>query len=178
MTFFISGGAKNGKSSLAQQLAVQLAGGERHVYVATMIPTGEEDQERIHRHVADRAGMDFETIECSGDITAIADPDTTFLVDSVTALMQNALFPPENGYKMDLAAAERCIRQLTDFTHMVRHAVFVSDFLYADAETYSETTEAYRQALARADRLLAAACDTVVEMCAGCPIVYKGELPR
>ena len=35
MTFFISGGAKNGKSTLAQDLAVSLAAGGCHYYVAT-----------------------------------------------------------------------------------------------------------------------------------------------
>ena len=38
MTFLISGGAKNGKSSLAQNLAVALAEGGTHYYIATMIP--------------------------------------------------------------------------------------------------------------------------------------------
>ena len=53
MTYFISGGAKNGKSTLAQDLAVALAGGGKHYYVATMISTGSEDDARIRRHVAD-----------------------------------------------------------------------------------------------------------------------------
>lgn len=59
MTVFISGGAKCGKSSVAQDLTVALANGGKHYYVATMIPSGEEDQERIRRHLADRDGMGF-----------------------------------------------------------------------------------------------------------------------
>ena len=57
MTVFISGGAKCGKSSIAQNIAVKLAAGEGLYYVATMIPTGVEDDERIRRHLADRAGI-------------------------------------------------------------------------------------------------------------------------
>ena len=34
MTYFISGGAKNGKSTLAQDLTVFLANGGKHYYVA------------------------------------------------------------------------------------------------------------------------------------------------
>ena len=45
MTVFISGGAKCGKSSIAQEIAVRLAAGEGLYYVATMIPTGVEDDE-------------------------------------------------------------------------------------------------------------------------------------
>ena len=39
MTVFLSGGAKNGKSTLAQALAVKLSGEGKRYYVATMIPT-------------------------------------------------------------------------------------------------------------------------------------------
>ena len=38
MIVFVSGGAKNGKSGFAQDLAVQLANGGKRYYVATMIP--------------------------------------------------------------------------------------------------------------------------------------------
>ena len=63
MIVFITGGAKNGKSSYAQELAVRLAAGGKHYYIATMIPVDEEDRERIRRHIADREGMGFETVE-------------------------------------------------------------------------------------------------------------------
>ena len=38
MTILISGGSKSGKSMLAQELTLRLAGGGKHYYVATMIP--------------------------------------------------------------------------------------------------------------------------------------------
>ena len=176
MTVFISGGAKCGKSSIAQDIAVKLAAGEGLCYVATMIPTGNEDTERIRRHVADRAGMGFETIECFRNISRIADPQGTFLVDNITSLIQNAMFPPENNYEMDLSAAKRCAEELTVFARSVRHGVFVSDYIYSDAMGYSESTERYRRALAAADRLLAKECDVVMEVTAGNPIIYKGAL--
>ena len=180
MTFFISGGAKSGKSSLAQDLTVALSEGGKHYYVATMISTGAEDDERIRRHIADREGLGFETVECFTDIMAClktADREGAFLVDSVTALMQNAMFPADNNYEMDLTAAQRCADRLVEFAGAVKHAVFVSDYIYADAQRYSESTEAYRKALADADRRLAAICDTVVEVSAGQYFVHKGELP-
>lgn len=179
MTVFISGGAKCGKSALAQNLTVTLAEGEKHYYVATMISTGAEDDERIRRHIADRAGMGFETVECFCNIMDClksADKDGTFLVDSVTSLMQNALFPIEKNYEMDLLGASRCAEALVEFAHIVRHAVFVSDYIYSDAERYSDSTEAYRRCLADIDRRLAKICDVVVEVSAGQYVVHKGEL--
>ena len=177
MTVLISGGAKCGKSTLAQNLTVALARGERCCYVATMIPTGKEDRERIRRHIADRDGMGFETVECFQNIMSIADPNGTFLVDSVTALIQNALFPAEKNYEMDLEGAERCAGELAAFAKSVCHAVFVSDCIFSDAQRYSKSTECYRKCLADIDRRLAQVCDTVIEVSAGQAIVYKGELP-
>ena len=179
MTVFISGGTKCGKSSLAQDLTVALAKGEKHYYVATMISTGEEDNERIRRHIADRDGMGFETVECFRNIMDClntADKDGVFLVDSVTALIQNSLFPMEKNYEMDLEAANRCAGELVEFAHTVRHAVFVSDYIYSDAEAFSESTEMYRKCLASIDRRLAQICDTVIEVSTGQSIVYKGEI--
>ena len=177
MTYFISGGAKNGKSTLAQNIAVALDG--KRYYVATMISTGEEDNERIRQHIEDRDGMGFETVECFHNIMDClntVDKDGVFLVDSVTALIQNSLFPMEKNYEMDLEAANRCAGELVEFAHTVRHAVFVSDYIYSDAEAFSESTEMYRKCLASIDRRLAQICDTVIEVSAGQSIVYKGEI--
>lgn len=180
MTFFISGGAKNGKSTLAQNLAVALSREGRRYYVATMIPVDEEDRDRIRRHIADRDGLGFETLECGRDILSClerADKDGTFLVDSATALLQNALFPAEKDYAMDPEAAGRCAAELADFARTVGNAVIVSDYIYSDAQRYDPTTEAYRKCLADLDRKLAQVCDTVVEVSAGAYLVHRGELP-
>ena len=176
MTVFISGGAKCGKSSIAQDLTVALAKSGKHYYVATMIPSGEEDQERIRRHLADRDGMGFETVECFKNIMSVADVEGTFLVDNITSLIQNALFPVEKNYEMDLEAANRCADELIDFAKTVRNAIFVSDYIYSDAERYSESTEMYRKCLASLDRRLAKVCDTVIEVSAGQMIIHKGDL--
>ena len=180
MRVFISGGAKCGKSSYAQDLALNLADGGKHYYVATMIPTGREDDERIRRHLLDREGMGFETVECFQnllELTEKTDPEGTFLIDNVTSLMQNALFHPENNYEPDLHAAKRCVDEMAAFAGKVRNAVFVSDYIYADAQRYSESTELYRKCLADADRVLSGICDVVMEVTASHCIVHKGELP-
>ena len=179
MTYFISGGAKCGKSSLAQDLTVALSKGGKHYYVATLIPSGSEDDDRIKKHLADRDGMGFETVECFWNILdclKTADEDGVFLVDSVTSLIQNSLFPVEKNYEMDIAAANRCADELVEFARTVRHAVFVSDYIYSDAERYSESTEMYRKCLADIDRRLAKVCDTVIEVSAGQFTIHKGDL--
>lgn len=179
MKVFITGGAKNGKSSLAQDICLALSKGGRHYYVATMIPADEEDRERIRRHLADRAGMGFETLECGKQILSCletADKSAAFLLDSATALLLNELFPDPTSCQMDTTAPERCARELEQFVNSVENIVVVSDFIYSDAQHYDEVTREYRRGLALIDRTLARVCDTVVEVCAGNLMVHKGDL--
>ena len=179
MIVFVSGGAKNGKSGFAQDLAVQLARGGKRYYVATMIPVDLEDRERIRKHVADREGLGFETIECGADLLTCLnyDKNGSFLLDSVTALLQNVMFPREKNYEMDVEAAETCAQDVVNFAKSVANAVIVSDYIYSDAQRYDESTECYRKSLAKIDRLLAQLSDTVIEVSAGQLIFHKGGLP-
>lgn len=178
MKIFLSGGAKNGKSALAQDLAVRLARGGEHYYVATMIPADDEDRLRIRRHIADRDGLGFKTLEQGRDLPACllrADRGGVFLLDSLTALLSNEMF--HDGL-IDIEAGPRCIRDLTDFLDKVHHAVVVSDSIYCDAGRYDEITEHYRRSLAGLDRAAAQLCDTVIEMTSGQLIIHKGGLPE
>ena len=65
MNVFISGGCKNGKSMYAQNIARDMAQSQNVplYYIATMIPTDDEDRARIRRHLSERDGWGFETIE-------------------------------------------------------------------------------------------------------------------
>lgn len=174
MRLFISGGCKNGKSTIAQFTAQKMAAGGKLYYVATMIPKDEEDILRIHRHVEERRGMGFETLEQPKNLIKIldyADRDGVFMLDSVTALLENEMF---QGETIDTQCAPRVARELERFCDAVKNAVFVSDYIYSDACDYGDLTEVYRKSLALLDRTLAARCDGVLEICAGNQIWHKG----
>ena len=106
------------------------------------------------------------------------DHDAVFLVDSLTALLMNEMFPDVHCGDADPMAAERCREGLLRVAKETRHAVFVTDYLYSDAGRYDTFTEQYRKNLAMLDRSLAAVCDVVIELCAGNAICHKGELPQ
>lgn len=178
MNVFISGGSKSGKSDAAQKIAVRLSGDVARYYVATMIPCDGEDRARIARHTAQRAGMGFETLEIGRGIEGCLGLDAsnaTFLIDSVTALLLNEMYPDGQYGDADPEAAWRCIDGLLRVAEKAGNAVFVSDHIYSDAIRYDGFTEKFRADLARIDRALAGACDTVIEMCAGRFTVHKGE---
>ena len=181
MNVLISGGCKNGKTAFAQDIAVKLSCGGKRYYVATMIPFDDEDQARIARHIADRAEQGFETLETGRDIAAClkgTDHNAVFLVDSLTALLMNEMFPDVHCGEADPQAVERCREGLLQVEKEAKHVVFVTDYIYSDAARYDAFTEQYRRNLALLDRSLAAVCDTVVELCAGNVICHKGGLPR
>ena len=188
MTIFISGGCKNGKSSIAEDCCVNLAKGGPLYYIATMQAFDDEDRERIKRHRESRAGKAFITLEqplrildCLNDSDA---ENGTYILDSVTALMINELYAGtgamgEETYDMtsDPHAAERVAKELTELCRRVKNIVFVSDFIYSGIDGYSEYTEEYLRALSTVDKTLAKECDVVAEVCVGNINMYKGELP-
>lgn len=177
MNVFISGGCKNGKSYYAQRLA-RSAAEEKDLplyYLATMIPTDDEDRARIIRHLQEREGWGFDTIErgldicgclkgrtVSGDVVL---PEGVFLLDSVTALLSNEMFRPDGS--VDLGAPQRVASQLCQFATKTGNTVFVSDYIYSDALLYEDLTEEYRRGLAYVDRRLAEICSNVIEVSYG-----------
>ncbi|MBR0093084.1 MAG: bifunctional adenosylcobinamide kinase/adenosylcobinamide-phosphate guanylyltransferase [Lachnospiraceae bacterium] len=179
MKMYITGGAKCGKSTLAQDTAIALSArdGVPRYYIATMQPADAEDESRIRRHIADRDGLDFLTIEQPRHLSALCEtdsfqPEAVYLVDSVTALLANEMFGKEGT---DKHAGDRVAEDLLRFAAGVRHAVFVSDGIYSDAALYDDLTLCYREALARIDRALASHCDTVAECVYGQIRYLKGS---
>ena len=183
MNIFISGGCKNGKSYHAQELARNMSR-EKSLplyYLATMIPTDDEDRARIRRHLSEREGWGFDTIEQGRNICEAltgstlsgvkVSPGGVFLLDSVTALLSNEMFLPEGTVVLD--AAEKLAAEVSEFANRTGNTVFVSDYIYSDGRLFDEYTENYRRGLALIDRTLAALCDQVVEVSYGFKYLYK-----
>jgi len=180
MKVFISGGCKNGKSYYAQRLAKTAAGfggAERPLYyIATMRPVDSEDDERIARHIDDREGWGFETVEQASGIEEIlqkCDIGGSFLLDSLTALLANEMFPP--GGKADEQAAGRVVNGVKKILEAVGSIVVVSDYIYSDAIEFDPLTECYRKSLAAVDCVSAKLCDVVLEISYAGVIVHKGQ---
>lgn len=178
MNIFVSGGCKNGKSMFAQMQARDMAREQGKLYyVATMIPRDGEDRERIRRHIADREGWGFQTIEKGMDIVSALDDSIdrngVFLLDSVTALLSNEMFGADGSYNPE--AGDKVGSELEEFAKLTGNTIFVSDYIYSDARIFDDYTENYRRALAGTDRRLAAVCDLTVEVAYGHKYYYWKE---
>ncbi len=188
MTIYVSGGCKNGKSGISEDICVRLAGEGPLYYIATMRPFDDEDRDRIERHIRERDGKGFETIEQPENISEILDKSDaangTFLLDSVTALMINELYHTGHSseddmseMKSDSEAPKRVAEELSLLCQKVKNIVFVSDYIFSDNDNYSEYTVEYMKALSFVDRTVASKCDAVCEVYYGNVEMYKGELP-
>lgn len=175
MRILLIGGSKSGKSGLAQTLCRRLAAGGPMIYWATMIPVDQEDQDRIRKHLEDRNGWGFTTVEqgrALGEAPRLPE-NAAVLFDSVTALLSNEMF---SAAGMDADAAKRAGEDLLALSGTVRHFVCVADDLWRDAGAYDVWTERYRAGLAGICRRLAKEFDAVCEVSAGVPHLWKGAL--
>lgn len=162
---------------LGQRLTRQLADGGPMIYWATLEPRDTEDRAIVRRHLAERDGWGFETLERGRVLPeglAAVPPESAVLFDSVTACLACQMF---SGPQPDAAAAARTARELLTVSRHPRHFVCVCDELWRDGVTYEPWTEHYRRGLAEISRALAAEFDAVAELAAGYVRVWKGELP-
>ena len=171
------GGSKSGKSMLGQRLTRRLADGGPMIYWATLEPRDGEDRAIVRRHLAEREGWGFQTLERGRELPrglAAVPPESAVLFDSVTACLACQMF---SGPSPDAAAPERTAEELLAVSRRVRHLVCVCDEIWRDGVTYETWTETYRRGLAAVCRALAAEFDAVAELSAGCVRIWKGELP-
>lgn len=174
MRILLVGGSKSGKSMLAQRLVKSLHGNAPMYYFAAMEPVDDEDRERIKKHVADREGWGFLTVERARSVDEVAlSKDGAVLFDSVTALLANEMFGNEKAPDPAL----RTCSELNKLSLSVKHFVCVADELFRDGSEYGGLTEEYRRGLAFVLNSLAEEFDTVCEVVCGVPKVLKGELP-
>ena len=177
MNILLIGGSKSGKSLLAQEVTHRLAAGGLLYYWATMEPADGEDRARIRRHLAERDGWGFATVErgraLPGALPGL-EPEGAVLLDSVTALLANEMFSPQG---VDEAAPQRALEELLTLSGQLCHLVCVCDDVFRFDGAYDPVTEAYRAGLAHICRGLAKRFDTVAEVSVGVPHVWKGEWP-
>lgn len=178
MIVLIVGGSKSGKSRIAQEIAKQLDTGGGLCYFATMKPTDGEDVARIKRHLAERDGLGFTTVERSENILEgeAMGEGATVLFDSLTALVANEMFKTVKGeFVFDASSPERVLADTLELAKRVKNIVFVADDILRDGGIFDAYTNAYLKGLAHIVRGIAKEANAVYEACAGSIVAHKGE---
>ena len=175
MKVFITGGCKNGKSTFSEGIVKYLQQNDSPIYyLATMYPKDKEDFERIDRHRKQREGYGFETFEIPININEClkkCDSKGVFLLDSVTALLENEMFKLDGT--IDEYAYMKVTKDLVSLLKSVKSIILVSDYIFSDAEIYESLTEKYRMGLGAIHRKIADLCDIVIEVSYGNLIIHK-----
>ena len=174
MRALIIGGSGSGKSAYAEAL---LQGRQHKIYLATMVPSGDEAQRRIARHQTLRADKGFTTYEqprlvheCAGGFPL----GCSVLLECLGNLTANTLF---EGNAEDLCAEEEILAGIAHLERCCRDVVVVTNDIFSDGEPYDRETQRYLALLARLNAQLAARFDLVVEVVCGIGLVLKGEAP-
>jgi len=170
MLQLILGGARSGKSRLAEKLASE--SGLAVTYIATSQPLDGEMNERV-RHHRERRPAHWRLIEEPVELARVlrdnASADSCLLVDCLTLWMTNLLMlddPLQLGAERD--ALLECLAELPG------EIVFVSNETGMGVVPLGELTRRYVDEAGWLHQALAAHCQRVVLTVAGLPLTLKG----
>lgn len=168
MRELILGGARSGKSALAERRAAE--SGLDVVYVATAEALDAEMADRIARHRADRPG-EWGLAEAPLDLAATlrrhAAPDRLLLVDCLTLWLSNLLAAGE-----ERLAAERTAL-LAALPELAGRVLLVSNEVGLGIVPDNPLARRFRDEAGRLNQQVAACCDRVTFVAAGLPLELK-----
>lgn len=170
MLQLILGGARSGKSRLAERLAAE--SGLRVTYIATSQPLDGEMNQRVMTHRQRRPdswGLVEEPLELARVLRDNAAPDHCLLVDCLTLWLTNLLM---------LDDQERLIRErdalLDTVASLPGEILFVSNETGLGVVPMGELTRRYVDEAGLLHQAIAERCQRVVLTVAGLPLTLKG----
>ncbi len=183
MRELIIGGARSGKSALAEQRALE--SGLHVVYVATAQALDGEMSRRIAHHRARRPaswGLVETPLELAASLQQQAATDTCLLVDCLTLWLSNLLFAgvaaqqAEAGLGMDCALFNGETRALIDcLPHLPGKIILVSNEVGCGIVPMNAVSRLFADEQGRLNQRVAAVCERVTLVAAGLPLALKQE---
>ena len=173
---YISGGARSGKSSYAEQRALSLAG--PRTYIATCPVLDEEMAARIELHRQRRAGNCWHTVEEPTELaTALSTTQGSgvVLVDCITLWINNLLYQADTKSKpLSEDWMQTTTENVIDAARRgKRTVIFVSNELGMGIVPADGLSRNYRDLVGRCNQVLAAHADEAVFMVSGLPLTLK-----
>lgn len=173
MLIYITGGARSGKSTYAQDLARRLA--KRVVFVATATPSDEDLRRRIARHRRERPKQ-WRTIENPVDLAKIfSDVDRRtelILLDCLTLYVAGRLMKEEAESKINARVEKFCkAAAASPIT-----TIMVSNEVGSGLVPTTELGLKFRDYLGRANQIAARYAEDAYVMVSGIPLTLKGRV--
>ncbi len=178
-SILITGGARSGKSTLAQETGKKAKG--EVLFVATAEAGDEEMARRITAHKKSRPAG-WKTIEVQthigGRILKEIGKAETVIIDDITLLVMNVFTQCGENAGADIIdkAVTAEIRELIDCIDRTKaDFVIVTNEVGLGIIPADIVSRLYRDLLGKANRMLAGRMDEVYFMVAGIPMVVKGK---
>ena len=172
MRSLILGGARSGKSALAERIALQ--SGREVVYIATAQAHDGEMAQRIAHHRAQRPAhwaCVEEPLALAQALRTHAGNGTLLLVDCLTLWLSNLL-----GTQDEATFALERDALLSLLPALPGEIVLVSNEVGLGVVPMGELTRRFVDEAGRLHQSLAACCERVVFVAAGLPLALKGQL--
>ena len=168
-SILITGGARSGKSQLAERMTLGL--GKPAIYIATAEAFDVEMADRIARHRA-RRGPEWATVNAPLDLLgALRDSDgegRPRLIDCVTLWLSNLMLG-EHDWEAAVADLAGLIPRLT------APVVFVTNEVGSGIVPENALARAFRDAAGLTNQRLAGTCDEVWFCVSGLPLKVKPQ---
>jgi len=175
---FITGGARSGKSNLAEKMAISL--GKPVAYIATGQPLDEEMAHRIKKHKNKRP-TDWKTyeepIKVRELVSRLGLEKEVILIDCLTLLTSNLLLKKEDKVEDSKWQEEILleIKKLAEISYKVpAQVIIVSNEVGMGLVPDNPMGRVYRDILGRANSIIADKADEVFMMVSGIPLKIKG----
>lgn len=167
-SILITGGARSGKSTLAERMTLSL--GPSAIYIATAEALDDEMADRIALHRA-RRGPEWQTRAAPLDLVgALQDScgQAPRLVDCLTLWLSNLMFA-ERDWQAETEALAHCIARQTS------PVIFVTNEVGAGIVPENALARRFRDAAGLMNQHIATACDEVWLTVAGQPLKVKPQ---
>lgn len=171
MIQLILGGARSGKSRLAEQKAKD--SGLSVTYVATAQAYDDEMRERIQHHQADRPadwGLIEEPLYLADRLVQIDQANQLILVDCLTLWMSNLLLNEQDDFQ-----PQQCQKLLEVLPTLRSEIILVSNETGLGVVPMGQLSRKFVDESGRLHQQLGQIADHVVFCVAGFPMVLKGE---
>lgn len=183
-TTLILGGARSGKSALAERLAAQI--GAPVTVIVTAQPQDAEMNERIAQHRAQRPAH-WKTLEAPCALAEAIEQTCTeghvVIVDCLTLWLSNVLFGEGDDWTRllgldlpQLLTQERALL-LQSLGSVQGTLLLVSNEVGLGVVPLGAGNRVYVDEAGRLHQALAAQCDNVIWTAAGLPLIMKGQMP-
>lgn len=169
MIYLITGGERSGKSSYAQNLALQLS--NNPIYVATARKWDSDFQNRIDRHQLERDER-WTNIEKEKHLTEIDFSGKVALIDCVTLWLTNFFVDNKNDVTLSLEEAKKEFLSIANQENTT--LIIVTNEIGMGVHASTEIGRKFTELQGWMNQFLASNADEVVLMVSGIPVKIKG----